>query len=244
MFTKMNRCYFERTKMMDLGKLLSVKVFVLFLALGTTAVACTSFQPADKTIHNPKSGFVLELVPGKFYSTTTRWLIFELPIYPQVAVWLETAEGKYLGTIYVTEKVRSGNWMDAPAEGRPQALPVWSHLEKEDLDAVAGATPSGETTLRSGATGTLLPGKYLIKLETNRSYDYNRKFTPESSGVTGQPSLIYAADLDVGPNTFTGPFRLLGTGSLTGADGGLHGGLDDIDTAKELFSVMKINYQE
>lgn len=188
--------------------------------------------------------FSLELSPGPNYETTTGWFIFKIPIYPQVAAWVETADGTYLGTIYVTGKGGENSWVSAPSAGRPEALPVWNHLRHGELDSVSAATSAGETLRHSDLAAGLPAGDYVVKLETNRSYDYNAAFTTDSSGVCGQPSLVYRALLTVGKGAARAGFEPIGTGSLDGSDGDIHAGLHGIDTALSLFSRMVVEYRE
>jgi hypothetical protein len=211
---------------------------IVLLALG-----CASQSP-DSVAAGPAAGprFMLELKPGPEYRTTTRWFLFEIPIYPQVAVWVETPAGEYQGTIYVTEKGAKRSWMSAPEAGRPEALPVWSRLAAGGTDAVAAATAAGETVRGSSLAGTLPAGRYIVKLETNRSYDYNAAY-PAAGGVCGQPSLVYGAEITVGGEASEADFVPLGTGSPDGSDGLVRPGLDGIDSALRLFSSMKVAYR-
>jgi hypothetical protein len=66
----------------------------------------------------------------------------------QYAVWIETGDGDFVKTVFVTHFTASGGW-----EKRPEALPVW--VEKsglsagtaQNIDAGSGATPkSGRQT--------------------------------------------------------------------------------------------------
>ncbi len=193
-------------------------------------------------IHGPR--FSIELSPGKTYKTTTGWFIFKYPVYPQVAVWVETVDGTYMGTIYVTGKAEKKNWIAAPSAGRPEALPVWNHLEKDKLDAVSAATSEGATLRDSNLASRLPAGTYAIMLETNRSYDYNSTYTKATSGVCGQPSLVYRALLGVGQGPGKAFFEPIGTGSVDGSDGAIRKGLSGIDSALSLFSKMAIEYGE
>lgn len=188
--------------------------------------------------------FCLELSPGPSYRTTTRWLIFSLPIYPQVAAWVETPDGRYLGTIFATNKGYKGSYQAAPKEGRPEALPVWTHLRQAGIDGVSSATSAGDTTAASGLAAKLPPGDYVIKLEANRSYDYNEAYPQARAGVCGQPSIVYRAVLRLGSGQARAVFTPIGTGSLDGRDGDIHGDLEGISTALELFSRMRVSYLE
>jgi hypothetical protein len=189
------------------------------------------------------AGFKLKLVPGPYYSKDmTAMLFFKYTVQPQVAVWLETTDGKYIATIYVTSAVVKKEYRAAPKEGRPETLPVWSALKKESADAVSAATVKEGAVEYESAGKSLPAGTYIIKLETNRSYDWNSTYTKKNSGVNGQPSVIYQAELTVGKGRQEAVFKPLGTGSVDGSDGKIKPGLDGIDTALELFSEMKIEY--
>lgn len=190
--------------------------------------------------------FTLNLAPGSSYKFHTWWLIFPVPIYPQVACWVETPQGEYLGTVYATAKGAKKTWISAPATGRPEALPVWFHLQgkgEASADTVSGATPSGATKRNSSLADSLKPGTYVVKLEVNRSYDYNERYTRANSGVVGQPSLVYTCEIAVGSGPSKAVFKPLGTGALDGSDGEVRPGLDGITTALQLFSSAEISYE-
>lgn len=183
----------------------------------------------------------IKLTPGKYYQTYTKWLFFKIEIFPQVAVWIEDKEGNYVKTIYVTRKGAKGNWMSAPDEGRPEALPVWNHLQKDEYDAVTTATSKG-ATIKDTKLPELIEGEYVIKLETNRSYDYNESYTKENSGVTGQPSVIYQAIFNLRTEKTESLLSPVGTGAVDGSDGKIRNGLEGIDTALELFETISISW--
>lgn len=221
--------------------LILVIVAAMVAATGCASKSSEGVQPSYGATSGPR--FVIDLKPGPYYNGTgTAFLVFRYTVQPQVAVWIEKLDGTYLDTLFVTSKVQSGKWLQAPEAGRPEALPVWSHLQKEQVDAVSSATPKGETTYGSSLAASLPAGKYLIRLETNRSYDYNDDF-PKKSGVNGQPSVIYQAELTVGAGQGEATFEPIGTGSVDGSDGTVRLGLQSIDTALELFSLMKVSYE-
>ncbi len=207
--------------------------------------ACTVTAPVKPLGTDTGKRFVLELNPGEYYrTTTTQMFFFKFPVYPQVAVWVETEKGTYLETIYVTAKAEKNSWLSAPKEGRPEALPVWNHLAKEKTDAVSSATSPNVTLAQSKLGTRLQPGKYLIKLETNRSYDYNETFTVANAGVAGQPSLVYQAALMIGNGPVSAEFIPLGRGSSDGSDGLVTQDLTGINTALKLFSRMTVSYMD
>jgi hypothetical protein len=172
-----------------------------------------------------------------------RVLWYEYTVWPQVAVWLETPEGDYVDTLYVTEVIVSGRYQAAPKAGRPEALPVWSHLAKGPIDAVSSPTTVGAPIRYGNGRAARLPaGKYVVMLETNRSYDWNASYTKKNSGVNGQPSLLYRAELELGGGRSEARFEPYGRGSVDGSDGERRLGLEGIDTALRLFSELGVSY--
>jgi hypothetical protein len=198
--------------------------------------------PAPGTASGPRIQLALE--PGSQYSKEMKTFIFGYTVYPQVAAWIETEDGRFIETLYVTQIAVTEKYRAAPKNGRPEALPIWSALRTTSADAVSAPTTVGSTVrYRNGAAGKLSPGTYVVKLETNRSYDWNGTYTKQNSGVNGQPSLLYRAVLRVGGQRDQADFVPIGTGSVDGSDGNVRLGLEGIDTALELFSSMKVSYE-
>lgn len=233
----------------------------LILGLCILLASCAE-KPGVKT--EPKVGATggerisLELVPGSQYSRRMGFLMFGYTVVPQIAVWIESEDGKYIRTLYVTDLAVSGKFRAAPKSGRPEVLPVWTALTrseaaaagsratdlKESIDAVSSPSVSGSAVRFGNDSVRMLPaGTYIIKAETNRSYDWNARYTKLSSGVNGQPSIIYSARLETGNGRREATFVPLGTGSVDGSDGEIQPGIEGIDTALELFSSMKVSYE-
>jgi hypothetical protein len=219
-------------------------LLAVLLAVGLLTSCSRNAPPPRKTIVQG-SRLTLELTPGPDYRTSLRFLIFKIPILPQAACWLETEDGRFVQTVFITARGAKKNWYSAPSKGRPEALPVWDHLQKSSsagVDAVSGATSSGETERDAAASG-LQPGRYAAFLEVNRSYDYNERYTRANAGVNGQPSLVYRCDIVIGNGVSTGKFEPVGTGSLDGSDGKITAGLDGLTTALTLLSKAEITYR-
>ncbi|MBU0926575.1 MAG: hypothetical protein KKA67_02395 [Spirochaetes bacterium] len=216
----------------------------LGIALASGASSCAgtaSPKPSSGTRTGPR--FVLSLEPGPEYAKTMGFFPFAYTVWPQVAAWLETSDGAFIGTLYVTSRGDRGEWRAAPKAGRPEALPVWNRLRESSTDAVSSATTTESSiNFGSGAAAGLVPGTYVIKLETNRSYDWNAAYTKDNSGVNGQPSIVYRAELIVGAGMSEAEFVPIGTGAVDGADGDIRPGLVGVDSALRLFSSMKASY--
>ncbi len=202
--------------------------------------------PAARSGAQARGQFTLRVTPGPDYSASTRILLFiKMPLHPQMACWLESLDGHFLGTIYVTAKGEKKKFYAAPAAGRPEALPVWYHVQSSGApaaDAVSGATSAGAAEHVAKAPAGLAPGRYAAFLEVNRSFDYNDRFTKKNSGVNGQPSIVYRAEIVVGPAGSKAVCAPIGTGSVDGSDGRVTPGLDGITTALTLIEKAEIEY--
>ena len=122
----------------------------------------------------------------------TEWL-HDFPLFlglkrrnpPQMAIWIESPEGAYLATVYVTRRIASQSWRMAGGNRRREALPHWCHrhgvryadglylpTREEPLpDAVSGATPRGGFEARFVRDTAW--GRFVVKVEVNHSTDFN-----------------------------------------------------------------------
>lgn len=123
-----------------------------------------------------------------------------------------------------------------------------------DLDAVTGATPKGHCDVRSVAQ---LPRRFRVLMEINGSFDfkahYSRDRFPEDpvysgSGPSGQPSVIYAATIDLDRAEHQGERSHLlspvGHGHHSGRDGRLYTDMPGIDTALQLIDRVIVDLPE
>ena len=221
-------------------------IAIISVALLVSCSGTPEARPEPKLGVTTGSRLKLELVPGPYYAKTVNLLVYSYTVWPQVAVWLERSDGSFVDTLYVTEVIVTGKYAAAPKVGRPEALPVWTALKtkaQSPVDSVSSATTVGSNVVYgSDLVSRLPPGIYVVKLETNRSYDWNKTYTKKNSGVNGQPSVIYAATIEIGGPAATVAFKPIGTGSVDGSDGLMRSGLAGIDTAFELFSSLTATY--
>lgn len=196
--------------------------------------------------------------------------------YPLFAIWLEDSTGNYVETLYISRVISSSSfdygrkfndkWESAIIR-RPEALPYWSHKRgiiasdrlyvplnnAQDLDAVSGATPTGNFIIKSKSNLEDLK-KFKVLLEVNQSYDWNYYYTEDKfpddpiysgSGQVGQPSLIYETKISL--EDFTNKtYRLMeltGHGHYSGKNGKLYKDLTKITTAKKIVDrlILSIN---
>jgi hypothetical protein len=187
---------------------------------------------------------------------------------PQIAVWVEDIDGRYIDTLYVTKKAGTQGWRsspDLPAEKirRPESLPCWSHrravvypdglfMPTRDnplTDAVTAASPAGDFHLRTKTPQDLT--KLVVLVEVNNSADFNDAYakaalpgTPGYSGGewgSGQLSVIYAATVDLSAPPGTCELKPIGHGSPDGSDGSINPDMGSLTTAKDIIRRITVS---
>lgn len=179
---------------------------------------------------------------------------------PQFAIWLEDIDGKYLSTVYVTEKIATQGWISSNGNRRKEALPHWCYqrgvvyddglylpTKKQPFtDANTGATPKKSTQFKISMSDFTTP--VVIKAEFNHSIDFNTYF-PEAAKPgdenysggdmgSGQPAVIYSDTIY--PSQLTYTLKLIGRSSSDGTNGRIYTDLDKLTTAKSIVKSVKI----
>jgi hypothetical protein len=131
---------------------------------------------------------------------------------PTFAIWLEDPGTGETHTVFATRRVATGDW-----EGKrdvPVALPVWSKVNQAELLGKSQkAAAENDDLISTGATP--LPGyfrnrvriapetRWICWIEMNLAGDFNEtypRYDPETmiedEYSTGQPSIIYKADIE------------------------------------------------
>ena len=185
---------------------------------------------------------------------------------PQIAIWLEDTQGNYLSTVYVSHKIATQSWK-VP---RKEALPHWQHARAlKNLDGTTGATSQGGVNIQSvtdGVTGatprgsfdvklrpTGLLNRFVVKIELNHSTDFNESY-PESAKEgelnysggkdgSGQPAVVYAADIDLLSGVRSFEAVLIGHSSPDGTSGKIETDLSRLTTAIHIVKQITITIQ-
>ena len=198
--------------------------------------------------------------PHLEFKLTYNYEVYEKPSFflpksqPTFAIWLEEKNSGHLQTIYVTGKAGKNKWILADA--RPESVPVWYGVRKKEqinenlnVDAITGATPSGETAVIHWQVPEYLQNKQVkVFIEANNSYDYNDFYTDQKetvgySGENGQPSLIWQAELDFSKNMDEDIIPdIIGHGNLWGKDHQITPDISKITTAQDTFSYIGVKY--
>lgn len=213
----------------------TIPVITVFLML-----VCGAAMPAAA------ENLSLRIEPGPRWEETTWLFLYRLKHHPQLAAWIETADGRFVRTLVVSDSAARGSWRGNPDGGRPDALPVWSHASRTagsaGIDAASSATPAAGLDSAWRAEELSPGGRYIIRLEINNSFDYN-EFWPKKarqgseswSGVNGQPSVIYEASFTAGTAGLT-QLEPAGQGAVDGSDGRIRPGLHGLTTALQIVS--------
>ncbi|MBQ2322674.1 MAG: hypothetical protein II375_09010 [Bacteroidales bacterium] len=181
---------------------------------------------------------------------------------PQIAIWLEDMEGGYISTVYASHKVATQDWQAADGNRRKEALPHWCHkrgvvypdglyLPTKDeplVDGMTGATPreSFDVKMRT-AKGVK---QFVVKVEVNHSTDFNASY-PKNAKIgdsnysggkegSGQPAVIYRAEVDLSGNQTTFEALLTGHSSPDGSDGEIYTDLSGLTSALKIVERITI----
>lgn len=177
---------------------------------------------------------------------------------PQIAIWLEDVHGNYLSTVYASHKIATQSWQSAGGNRRKEALPHWCYsrgVQYEDglylptkkqplTDGISGATPRGGFDVKISPAKGLK--QFVVKVELNHSTDFNESYpksakegdTDYSGGKegSGQPAVVYAADIDLDSGQSQFEAELIGHSSPDGSDGKVY---EDISTLTTALHIVK-----
>lgn len=184
---------------------------------------------------------------------------------PQIAIWLEDAQGHYLSTIYATHKIATQSWQASGGNRRKEALPHWCHsrgvkyndglylpTKKEPLtDGISGATPQGSFEIKLSPAAALK--KFTVKIEINHSTDFNDAF-PKSAKKgdanysggkegSGQPAIVYAANVDLSSGDKSFEANLIGHSSPDGSSGEINADTSELTTALHIVKRITVLIQ-
>jgi hypothetical protein len=224
----------------------NILLMMLIIAI-ITAAACS---PASRTETIERSGPFITVI---FSFNPESYPRFIKKGYPQIAVWVTQKNMKNSRTLYATESGSRNKWWGA--DKRPESLPVWygvknDYTEKE-IDAVTGATPSGESfKIQWSIPAEMMNKPFDVFVEANVSFDYNEHFRkslkdgePGFSGVNGQPSVVWKAGLNPEKEELSIEPVIAGHGHVLGASHDIDPDMSKVTTAKDLFHYIKVIYE-
>lgn len=184
---------------------------------------------------------------------------------PQIAIWLEDVNGKYLSTVYVTHKIATQSWIASGGNRRKEALPHWCYArgvqyadglylptKKQPLtDGITGATPQSSFDIKLRPANRLK--QFIVKIEINHSTDFN-DFYPKSATEgdsnysggdkgSGQPAIVYAASIDQFSGSKSFEAILIGHSSPDGSTGEINSDISKLTTALHIVKHITIEIQ-
>lgn len=244
--------------------------FLIFSFILMTGACSTGSLRSKSSMQQEKVSFVTNPA-GKGPEITVDLTPGESFYYPLFAIWLETAEGNYIQTLYVAKAVATGifeygrqeknKWITSPKRA-PQTLPYWAHKrgiraddglfmpdEKSAVpDAYTGATPKTGFLLSSRADNPL-PDKFRVMLEINQNWDWNEYWTndkypdDENYKWSCQPALVYEAVIDIKSLKDFYIMSPAGHSHYSGKNGELFTDLSTLTTALQIADsiVVKVN---
>lgn len=188
--------------------------------------------------------FILNIEAGKHFVQQGKIGIFSFKTTPQMVLWVESEDGKYKETIWMTRRFAKQDWAgqsyDKNKIFREYTFPRWVKVFKDNLptknkplpDSVTGASPKASTKV---SIKLPMDRKLIVYFEVNNAFDEN-EFYPMGTLYDGQPSLVYEAVLE--PN-FKEKIELK-LKYKTNLKGDLTENLEGITTAKEIISKVEI----
>jgi hypothetical protein len=205
------------------------------------APARTGYQSLTLDTRGDGPLVVVDLKAGPHFHTYQKE--FGWDITPQIAVWTEDEQGRYLETLYVTRDEGRDGYDDGDGRTlspRPASLPVWRHKlglfsdpQRPEVsrhaplpDAVSGASPTDNSYLTARAHG--VGRRFAVLVEVNSSWDYNDYYTftafPDepmyvNGGNPAQPSVVYRALVDRDARSRFTVASAIGHGHHGGANG-------------------------
>jgi hypothetical protein len=245
---------YERGDVISDGATYSLLVITTKTSNGLTAPRRVDFMIAaslpseEETTNSGESGAELDVY---VYGGS------EFAQNPMYTMWVEDMSGGFLQDLLVTTAAGTNIYpFTAGFVARPMSVPYWAHKactvggyetyptmylalptadggpDPDDLDAVTAATRKANFVLhtRRHADGVT---QFKVLFEINRSRDYNDTYTEAGFDPGGQPSLVYAATIDLGSAQQFYTLSLLGSGQPLGDDGVLHG-TGDVTTAVDM----------
>ena len=261
--------------MKRMNNLIFKKVAILLIVI-LTILACSTLDNITIITKENVIGqeIKIKVIKGKKYEHKLKiinWLPFiRVTNQPQIAIWIEDLDGKYLETLYVTQGVAKQDWKKAPSDPtpkeeirRPESLPHWAHQrgikykdglylptrDKPLIDAVTSATPTNSFELDSKIKAER--EQVIVKAEINHSGDFNdfyhKNLDSDSDYYgggkwgSGQPAVIYAKKINLTDTEQRYSLEIIGHSSPNGDNGKVYPDILKLTTAKRIVEEIIIN---
>ena len=113
-----------------------------------------------------------------------------IPSY-QLSVWLEKPDGNFVKTLFVSEYLAYGGYLEYGICPSWSKNASWDKVTKEELDAVSGATPEpGDVKFKSEFSIDQIPdGEYLLFIQVHLKEDLNDTYKGNVKLIAGKETV-------------------------------------------------------
>lgn len=236
--------------------------YFLFLLPFMVWVSCTINRMHDeKTVvvlnkNGTETNMLISLTKGSEWAHQFKPGPFIINVYPQIVFWMESPEGDYFETLYVTgadgKGFRNATKKQLGEGFYKMCFPVWADRMKKAgqnlpsketpyTDALTSATPqsSFDLDIHTGPLSTPL----VFYAEINKSMDYNQTYTKENSDWMGQPSVLYSVRVDSVVHGSVYPMKLAGYCKGSVGNPEISTDFKPLDTALTLVQDIQVSFQ-
>jgi hypothetical protein len=241
--------------------------YVFFVSTVGILLALTSCSTMSKSTEDTTTNILVNSA-GKGNPLEINLIAGPEHNHPTFAIWAETLDEQFIQTLFVTQSIATGifghgsagpeKWDRIPGEQkRPAALPYWLHKRLPEgsefklpspndpvPDAYTGATPLKSAFIKLKSDKSL-PTKFRLLVEVNQPWDWNNywnntKIDDPDYRTSCQPSLVFAAIVDLSKSGETITLNPIGHGHESGKNGKLYTDITTLTTAKEIFSKIQV----
>ena len=205
---------------------------------------------------NSETHLIVSVNKGPEWSHEFKPGPFVIHVYPQMVFWVENQNGELVETLYVSgadgKGFRNATKKQLGEEFYRLCFPIWSkkmnlvahQLPTKEIpysDAVTSATPqsSFDLDIHMGAFST----PFVLYAEINKSMDYNQIYTKENTDWIGQPSVVYAAQIDSLYNNQTTSLKPIGFSDDSKKPPELIRSFEGIDTALSMVDEIQFLFK-
>ena len=233
--------------------------YISFFFFLQPALKCIAEEPLT-IITLPHVDLRIEVTTGQQWQHISKLFFLKIKAVPQMVIWIEDHQGKFLETLFITRKMGKQSWAGKLKYASDtvvywEALPYWlfkRHAQGYPFpaknaplpDAVTAASPEKDFVVQTDVSCGFQ--EFVLLLEVNISLDYNDVYSvnvqednPKYNKRSGQPALVYQKDIDLStPSRYE--MKLTGHSNPSGADGSLFTDLSGLTTALQIIESVVV----
>lgn len=207
-----------------------------------------------------KTPLKIEVTTGTHYSQKMQAGPFIFVILPQIVFWIESTNGTFLQTLYVTgadgKQLRHADKSKRKELFYQECFPFWAKKMKEVgaplpgstpyPDSVTSATPHANFSLSTAIDlNSSSPLKsFVIFAEINKSSDINQNFTKLNNGWAGQPAVLYKTVINKIETNSNYTMQLIGHSGKISDRPDIYVDMGKLDSALRLIKKIEISFRQ